>query len=280
MQPAKNRKFGGYALDTDLSAYVKSISHEGQYGPLASADEIHLAQRIRQGDFEARQTLIRHNLRLVISVAKDYSSRGLDLSDLIEAGNIGLITAVEKYDPDRGRRFSTYATWWIKHTIRRSILHEGQTIRVPVHMFENVMALRKLNDRFTLTPGEISYELKVPLYQAINLWKGGNALNSMSLDQLMDTEDWLFSNSDNTYPNPQGANADIEEYMKCLSSREKIVIMRRFGLNEFPPSTLQEIADDLNCTREWVRNLQSQALDKIRFKFGIQIESIAPTPVQ
>ncbi|MFA5087418.1 MAG: RNA polymerase sigma factor RpoD/SigA [Candidatus Omnitrophota bacterium] len=257
-----------------IKAYLKDVRPI----PLLSAeDEINLARKIRKGDSKARETMIRSNLRLVISIAKRYVNLGVSLSDLIEEGNIGLMKSVMKFDPDKGFRFSTYAAWWIKQSISRAIVDQGKLIRVPVYMNEEIFKYKKAIEGLTHklkrkpSAGDIAKKLKVSA-EKVREWE--NAIAKMSsLDAPIGEEGDGQVKDMIEDENLVGPDEQVEifmnkerttELLEMLDEREKKVINMRFGLLDGNAHTLAEIADELGVSRERIRQIEEATLKKIR----------------
>ena len=245
--------------------------------PLLTAEqEKTLARRAQRGDEAARKRMIESNLRLVVKIARRYLHRGLPLLDLIEEGNLGLIHAVEKFDPERGFRFSTYGTWWIRQTIERGIMNQSNTVRLPIHVIKDInsclRAARRLRDQFDGTPSasEIAeyldrdvsdVERLMALHQRVVLRpgrsdKGGNG----PVDRLRaarDVEPSRCAQKDDVH--------DIVDHLVCeLSEKQRAVVERRFGLHGYRRATLEQIGDEIGVTRERVRQIQLAALKNLR----------------
>jgi RNA polymerase primary sigma factor len=252
---------------------AKYLAHIGQGDLLTHEEEIDLSKRAKQGDARARQRLIEKNLRLVVSVAKKYRGYGLPFEDLIQEGNIGLMKAVEKFDPDRGFRFSTYATWWIRQAVQRAVADKGRTIRVPVHMSEKI---RKVSRAM----GELAAELeREPTEEEVARHLGWDpeevrlTMSAMpdatSLDQPVSAEDTAsqlgdFIEDERVSDTPDTVMREMEttqlkEAIERLPERARYVLVRRYGLDDREPATLAELGDELDISRERVRQLQREA---------------------
>jgi RNA polymerase nonessential primary-like sigma factor len=240
-------------------------------------EEVRQARRVREGDFAARQTMIEHNLRLVVNIAKHYNGRGLQLLDLIEEGNLGLIHALEKFDPERGFRFSTYATWWIRQSIERAIMCQSRTIRLPVHVIKELnMVLRAMRHLETHserdpTADDVSHLIDLPVDRVRRLLSLNERMTS--LDAPLDIDPMLSvgeSIADENTPTPdiRLENIEIEhhvhEWLDQLHERQRSVIERRYGLNGLEIHTLEQLAQSLDLTRERVRQIQIEALASLR----------------
>jgi RNA polymerase nonessential primary-like sigma factor len=252
----------------------------GQHTLLKADEELALARAMAQGDFEARQQLIERNLRLVVSIAKHYTNRGLALPDLIEEGNLGLIHALEKFDAERGFRFTTYATWWIRQAVERAIMSQSRTIRLPAHVVKelNVVlrALRFLEmhgmpEGREPSPDDVAHLLGKPVEQVRRVLRYNEHVTS--LDAPLD-RDCSVSIADSVADDGVLApelllhNTEIEawvrQWLEELTDRQRIVIERRYGLNGRDVATLEELAGELGVTRERVRQIQAEALEKLR----------------
>ncbi len=244
---------------------------------LTAPEELELARRVRTGDFAARQKMIEHNLRLVVSIAKHYVNRGIPLMDLVEEGNLGLIHALEKFEPERGFRFSTYATWWIRQNIERAIMNQSRTIRLPVHVVKELnQILRTL--RSLKASGECEgsvEEIAQLLDKPVELVRELLALNehTASLDAPLDIDPSLSigesladENSESPESHLQHAEVAelIQEWLSQLNDKQRSVIECRYGINGQDASTLEELAVTLGLTRERVRQIQLEALAHLR----------------
>ncbi|MEI7429387.1 MAG: RNA polymerase sigma factor RpoS [Betaproteobacteria bacterium] len=254
--------------------YLNEIGAKPLFTP---KEEYDWACRAQLGEFEARQKMIEHNLRLVVNIAKHYLNRGIPLLDLIEEGNLGLIHAIEKFDPQRGFRFSTYATWWIRQSIERSIMNQSRTIRLPVHVVKEInVILRAVRHLETANGREIHLEQIAHLIdRPVADVRRAMALNEhiASLDapleidpnhsiadaiadeNALDPESLLQSNE---------VGALVSQWVEQLTDKQRRVLERRYGLGGADISTLEEIAADLELTRERVRQIQIEALDQLR----------------
>ena len=253
------------------------LNEIGQSPLLTAKEEIVLARRIRLGDFEARQTMIERNLRLVVNIAKHYANRGLTLLDLVEEGNLGLIHALEKFDPERGFRFSTYATWWIRQNIERAIMNQSRTIRLPVHVIKELniylRALRHLETHGVADPS--SEDIAALTGHSVDDVRRIMQLNERvtSLDAPLDIDPSLSLGeaiADDNAHLPEDAlqleevGRHVHEWMTQLNDKQRWVIERRFGLNGQESCTLEDLALELKVTRERVRQIQMESLRILR----------------
>lgn len=264
--------------DSILRVYMEEIAKTDL---LTIEEEIALADRISRGDAEARDHMIRANLRLVVKIARDYSNYGLPLADLISEGNIGLMKAVEKYDPEKGGKLSTYAAWWIKQAIKRALSNQSKTVRLPVHMVDKIARLRKISQAMTEelgrepTDDELTELLGIPRKKLAMLKQA--AQRPTSLDAPLGEESSsTFGETigDNNAINPLEAltakdmHGELDGLMSLLDKRESKIIGARFGLGGKKPLTLEEISRDFGVTRERIRQLQNIALEKMRNALG------------
>ena len=263
-----------YNLDDPVRMYLKEI---GQVKLLTADEEIELAKRVSEGDKKAKDRLTEANLRLVVSIAKKYSGRGLHILDLIQEGNTGLIRAVDKFDYTKGNKFSTYATWWIRQAITRAIADQARTIRVPVHMVEVINKATRCNRKLVQELGreptleEIAAELNLPIEKIIEANR--TAADTLSLDMPVgdeeDTTIGSFVEDDNT-PGPVDATSNamlseaLTEILGTLTEREADVLRMRFGMYDGRTHTLEEVGQIFGVTRERIRQIEAKALRKLR----------------
>lgn len=261
-------------LEDTTQYYLNKI---GAIPILSKDDELMLTRRIRQGDFTARQQMIEANLRLVVSIAKHYTHRGLELIDLIEEGNLGLIHALEKFDPERGFRFSTYATLWIRQNIERAIMYQSRTVRLPVHVIKelsrHLRVMRQLEQQTGQEPKarDVAARLNVPVSDVVKMLLLNQSVTS--LDAPLDLDPALTISEalpDDRQIAPDIALHDahlerlIPIWMGQLNDKSREIIERRFGFNGLEPQTLEETAVVLGITRERVRQIQVDALKALR----------------
>jgi RNA polymerase nonessential primary-like sigma factor len=263
----------------DFQADVTQIylNEIGQNRLLTADEELRLACLVKQGDFSARQKMIEHNLRLVVNIAKHYANRGMALLDLIEEGNLGLMHALEKFDPERGYRFSTYATWWIRQNIERGIMNQSRTIRLPVHVIKELnvylRAIRHLESHGHKDPRpeDVAHLLDRPVEEVRRVLSLNERM--ASLDAPLDIDPGLsigeaIPDDQCRMPEDLLQDAEVEayvhEWLDQLSDKQRWVIERRFGLNGQDIFTLEQLADDLSLTRERVRQIQMESLQSLR----------------
>ena len=264
----------GVSLDDPVRMYLKEIGKV----PLLSAErEIELAQRMEEGDEEAKKELAEANLRLVVSIAKRYVGRGMLFLDLIQEGNLGLIKAVEKFDYHKGYKFSTYATWWIRQAITRAIADQARTIRIPVHMVETINKLIRVSRQLLQElgreplPEEIAKEMDMPVERVREILKISQEPVSLEtpIGEEEDSHLGDFIQDDNV-PVPAEAAAQtllkeqLDEVLDTLTEREQKVLRLRFGMNDGRARTLEEVGREFDVTRERIRQIEAKALRKLR----------------
>lgn len=267
--------------------YLREI---GNSPLLTAAEEVHYATLARKGDVKARNHMIVCNLRLVVKIARRYLNRGLSLLDLVEEGNLGLMRAVEKFDPDRGFRFSTYATWWIRQNIERAIMNQTRTIRLPIHIIKELnVYLRKAREIAQNIDHEPTYEdiakaLNVSAEDVNKLLRLNERTLSMDTPQGEDSEKpILHSVCDESISVPieelemEDLRDKINKYMDLLNDKQRSIIAQRFGIRGHEEATLEEVGKEVGLTRERVRQIQVEALKQLREimeKNGIHIENM------
>ncbi len=264
----------GIGVDDPVRMYLKEI---GKVPLLSPDEEIELAQKIELGDEEAKKKLAESNLRLVVSIAKRYAGRGMQLLDLIQEGNLGLIKAVEKFDYRKGYKFSTYATWWIRQAITRAIADQARTIRIPVHMVETINRLVRTQRQLVqklgreATPEELAKELDMPVERVREIMKISQ--DPVSLETpIGEEEDSHLGDfiQDNNVEVPADAatytllHEQLMDVLSTLTEREQKVLRLRFGLDDGRPRTLEEVGRQFNVTRERIRQIEAKALRKLR----------------
>ena len=281
-------------LSPDERSPIRSYLDQIGKTPLLTLEqETALARRVLKGDEAARQHMIQANLRLVVRIAKDYDNFGLPLMDLISEGNFGLIKAVERFDPDKGGKLSTYAAWWIKQAIKRALASDGKTIRLPVHMVDRIAQMRRISNLLTKelerepTNDEIAQAMDIPLSKVVHMKSVAN--RAASLDQPVGEDgdatlgDLVKDESARSpFENLRGKSdlTEIAEMLAHLEPREAEVITLRFGLNGESPLTLEEVGELFKLTRERVRQLQQSALMQLRRMMTERQKLLTPEDVR
>ena len=261
-------------VDEPIKMYLREI---GQIPLLSYEEEIDYAQRVLNGEEEAKQKLIESNLRLVVSIAKKHTNRGLKMLDLIQEGNMGLMKAVEKFEYEKGFKFSTYATWWIRQAITRAIADQGRTIRIPVHMIETINKIKK-ESRIILqetgkepTAEELAKKLELPVEKVKSILEMNQ--DPISLETPVGNEEDSELGDfveDDKFANPYDATTrvllkeQLDEVLKTLNDREEMVLRYRYGLDDGSQKTLEEVGKIFNVTRERIRQIEVKALRKLR----------------
>lgn len=267
----------GEVPDSQLDATRIYLNEIGYSKLLTAEEEVYYARLAQKGDAAARRKMIECNLRLVVKIARRYMNRGLALLDLIEEGNLGLIRAVEKFDPERGFRFSTYATWWIRQTIERAIMNQTRTIRLPIHVVKEInvylRAARKLAQSLDHEPTaeEIADLLDKPIDDVKRMLGLNERVTSVDTPYGKDADKPLLDSIEDEHATDptehiqsQGINAHLDEWLSKLNDKQREVVERRFGLHGYENSTLEQVANELGVTRERVRQIQMDALRRLR----------------
>ena len=261
--------------DDSVRLYLREI---GKIPLLSSEEELALANRVVAGDKDAKDKMAEANMRLVVSIAKRYVGRGLDLLDLIQEGNTGLLRAVEKFDPDKGFKFSTYATWWIRQAITRAIADQARTIRIPVHMVETINKLlrtqRRLTQELNREPSneEIAKEMEIEVDKVEHIMKIKQDISSLDASIRDDEEDSVLADfiedEDTVSPEESATGQLLKEQVKdmlsALTEREQKILKLRFGLEDGKSHTLEEVGQEFSVTRERIRQIEAKALAKLR----------------
>ena len=269
-----------------LKRYLQEI---GQFSLLTPQQEIELAKKIKKGDAAARERMINANLRLVVTIARDYANLGLPLLDLISEGNIGLTKAVERFEPTKGAKLSTYAMWWIKQAIKRALANQSKTIRVPVHLADKLAKMRRVSLRMSEelgrepTDDELAEEIGIDSDKITRLKSVGIRPASLNAP-IVDDDSTEFGDmiGDDEAQTPfellrdKNLLGEVDGLLEVLDSREKKIISQRFGLEGGKPKTLEDVGKDFGVTRERIRQLQNVALAKLR-RALIQKEDVPET---
>jgi len=264
-------------LSTDTTQHY--LNRIGAKPLLGAEQEVQVATLAKAGDFAARQKMIEHNLRLVVSIAKHYINRGVVLLDLIEEGNIGLMRAIDKFEPERGFRFSTYATWWIRQSIERAIMNQARTVRLPVHMVRELNQILRAkyhleaqhHDGKEASAEDIASLVGRPVEEVQDILALSE--HATSLDAPLDNDpqsslmDMLPDEGD-VSPDTQAEQHEmtvlVRDWLQKLPDKQRVVVMRRFGLDNDDPATLETLAEEMGVTRERVRQIQQEALVKLK----------------
>ncbi|KAF3999550.1 RNA polymerase sigma factor RpoS [Glaciimonas immobilis] len=268
-------------LSTDTTQHY--LNQIGTRPLLTVPEEVHFATLAKLGDFPARQKMIEHNLRLVVSIAKHYINRGVTLLDLIEEGNLGLMRAIDKFEPERGFRFSTYATWWIRQSIERAIMNQARTVRLPVHMVRELNQILRAkyhleaqhHDGKDANAEDIAHLVGRPVDEVQTVLALSEHATSLDapLDQdpmasLMDLLPSATEDNPDSCAEQKETSILVRFWLERLTDKQRNVIMRRFGLDNDDPSTLEELALEIGVTRERVRQIQQEALVKLKRLLG------------
>lgn len=275
--------------ESGFQLYLRQIA---QYPLLTPQQEIKLAAKIKRGDKRAKDEMVRCNLRLVVKIARDYSNLGLPLLDLISEGNIGLMKAVDRFDPQKGGKLSTYASWWIKQSIKRALANQSKTIRLPVHLVDKIAKMRRVSMQMTEelgrepTDDELAEEIGLVASKVSQLKAA--AIRPTSLDQpIGDDDSTEFSEivGDTAADDPfetlrdKDLHEEVGELLGVLDDRERRILNSRFGLDGQNPKTLEEVGEKFGVTRERIRQLQNIALNKLRKALGKKERRKAEMPV-
>jgi len=264
-------------LSTDTTQHY--LNQIGSRPLLTVEQEVHYATLAKQGDFASRQKMIEHNLRLVVSIAKHYINRGVVLLDLIEEGNLGLMRAIDKFEPERGFRFSTYATWWIRQSIERAIMNQARTVRLPVHMVRELNQILRAkyhleaqhHDGKEATAEDIAHLVDKPIEDVQDILALSEHATSLDAPLDNDPQASLMDMLQGDAEDAPDSRAEVHEmtglvrdWLTKLPDKQRIVVVRRFGLDNDDPATLEELAAEMNVTRERIRQIQQEALVKLK----------------
>ncbi len=261
--------------DDSVRLYLREI---GKIPLLNPEEELALAHKVKEGDKDAKDKMAEANMRLVVSIAKRYSGRGLDFLDLIQEGNTGLLRAVEKFDPDKGFKFSTYATWWIRQAITRAIADQARTIRIPVHMVETINKLLRTQRRLTQelnrepTNEEIAAAMEMEVDKVEYVMKIKQDITSLDANVRDDDDDSVLADfiEDDEAVSPEDAattqllKEQVKDMLGVLTDREQKILKMRFGLEDGKSHTLEEVGQEFSVTRERIRQIEAKALSKLR----------------
>ena len=274
--------------DTGFQLYLRQI---GEYPLITVEEEVILAARIKKGDQEARHKMVRSNLRLVVKIARDYSNFGLPLLDLISEGNIGLMKAVERFDPQKGGKLSTYGAWWIKQSIKRALANQSKTIRLPVHLVDKIAKLRRVSNQLTeelgREPSDLELAEEVGMAEAKVAALKSAAIRPTSLDQPISDDDSTslgdIIGDDQAFDpyeilRDKDLRDEVGDLLEVLDERERKIINSRFGLDGQKSKTLEEVGVKFGVTRERIRQLQNIALRKLRRALSKKERSKADSP--
>jgi len=264
-------------MNTTDAGFNKYLQEIGRYPLLTMEEEIALARKIKRGDAAARERMIKANLRLVVTIAADYIDLGLPMMDLVSEGSIGLTRAVERFDPSKGAKLSTYAAWWIKQSIKLALSNQAKTIRLPVHFSEKISKVRRLALEMSNELGreasddELAEEIGIPVERVAELRNG--SARPASLDAVIDEDDStqlgeMIADEEAQRSYDQLLDQDLQHQLKgalhVLDDREKKIVFQRFGLDGSSPKTLEQLGATIGLTRERIRQLQAKALEKLR----------------
>lgn len=275
IEPIKDTRYLDDVADDSVRLYLREI---GKIPLLTAEEELELAHKVVAGDKRAKDKMAEANMRLVVSIAKRYVGRGLDLLDLIQEGNTGLLRAVEKFDPDKGFKFSTYATWWIRQAITRAIADQARTIRIPVHMVETINKLLRTQRRLTQdlnrepTNEEIAEAMELDVEKVEHIMKIKQDISSLDASVRDDEEDSVLGDfiedEDTVTPEESATGQLLKEQVKgllsSLSEREQKILRLRFGLEDGKNHTLEEVGQEFAVTRERIRQIEAKALAKLK----------------